>query len=159
MHGSAQLGERAEQLTAAVSSFRLRQGSADEALAMVRKAVDLYKRVGRAALEQITADGRTFADRDMYVFALDRQGFYRAFGGNPARVGVSVTAIPGVDGAKLTRDAFLVAPRGGGWIDYDFRNPATGEVAPKTSYVEPLEEDLVVACGIYKPRVPVATLN
>jgi signal transduction histidine kinase len=126
---------------------------------MVRKAVDLYKRVGRAALEQITADGRTFADRDMYVFALDRQGFYRAFGGNPARVGVSVTAIPGVDGAKLTRDAFLVAPRGGGWIDYDFRNPATGEVAPKTSYVEPLEEDLVVACGIYKPRVPVATLN
>ncbi|MCW5667704.1 MAG: cache domain-containing protein [Piscinibacter sp.] len=152
LHSSGQLGDRAEHLAAAVRSFRLRQGSADEALAMVRKAVDLYKRKGRAALEDITADGKNFADRDMYVFALDRQGVYRAFGGNPARVGVSVTSIPGVDGTKLTRDAFTVAPHGGGWIDYDFRNPATGEVAPKTSYVEPVEEDLVLACGIYKPR-------
>ncbi len=155
MHGSEQLGERAEQLAAAVSSFRLRQGSADEALAMVRAAVELYKRKGRAALEEITADGKRFTDRDMYVFALDRQGVYRAFGGNPARLGVNVTTIPGVDGAKLTRDAFDVALHGGGWIDYDFRNPATGEVAPKTSYVEPVEEDLVLACGIYKPRVAV----
>ncbi|MBX3605063.1 MAG: cache domain-containing protein, partial [Piscinibacter sp.] len=152
MHGSTQLGERAEQLAAAVSSFRLRQGSADEALALVRKAVALYREAGRPALDRITAEAAAFCDRDMYVFALDRQGTYRAFAGNSARVGVSVTTIPGVDGAKLTRDAFTVAPLGGGWIDYDFRNPATGEVAPKTSYIEPVEPDLVIGCGIYKPR-------
>ena len=151
-HGTTELGERAERLARAVQSFRLRQGSADEANALVRRAVALYRERGAAALQQITADAAAWTDRDMYVFAFDRHGVYRAFGGNAAKVGTSVREVRGVNGDKLVADAFACAARGGGWVDYDFANPVTGEVAAKTSYVEPVEADLVLGCGVYKRR-------
>ena len=151
-HSSAELGERAQRLTHAVQAFRLRQGSADEAHALVRRAVTLYRERGAAALQEITGDAAAWTDRDMYVFAFDRGGVYRAFGGNAARVGTSVREVRGVDGNKLVADAFASAARGGGWVDYDFVNPATGEVNQKTSYVEPVAPDLVLGCGVYKRR-------
>jgi len=114
--------------------------------------VALYRERGAAALQQITADAAAWTDRDMYVFAFDRHGVYRAFGGNAAKVGTSVRDVRGVNGDKLVTDAFACAARGGGWVDYDFTNPVTGEVAAKTSYVEPVEADLVLGCGVYKRR-------
>ncbi len=152
LHSSAQLSERAAKLAQAVASFRLRQGSADEALALVRKGVELYAAQGQGALAAITDPASGLADRDMYVFAFDRQGVYRAFAGKPERVGTAVRDNPGVDGDKLVRDAFEQAARGGGWVDYDFANPQTGAVDLKTSYVEPVSEDLIVGCGVYKSR-------
>ncbi len=152
MHSSTQLSERADRLAKAVASFRLRQGSADEALALVRRAVELYQRQGPTALAEITADAKAWVDRDMYVFAFDRQGRYQAFGGNAAKVGTSVRDVRGVNGDQLVRDAFDRAEHGGGWVDYDFANPATGGVDLKTSYVEPVTPDLVLGCGVYKSR-------
>ena len=98
------------------------------------------------------SEGAAQIDRDMYVFAFDRGGVYRAFGGNAAKVGTSVREVRGVNGDKLVADAFQCAARGGGWVDYDFANPVTGEVAAKTSYVEPVADDLVLGCGVYKRR-------
>lgn len=149
---SAQLNERAQRLSASVASFRLRQGSADEALALVHKAMAVYRAEGTRALAHVTAQGQTFADRDMYVFAFDRQGIYRAFAGKPEKVGTSVRDVPGVDGDKLVHDAFERAAHGGGWVDYDFANPQTGAVDLKTSYVLPLSDSLIMGCGVYKAR-------
>jgi len=151
-HSSSQLSERAEMLADAVRSFRLRQGSADEALAMVRKAAEIYQARGSSALAHVTETASSFSDRDMYVFAFDRQGIYRAFAGKPEKVGTAVRDNPGVDGDKLVRDAFEQAARGGGWVDYDFANPQTGAVDLKTSYVEPVTADLLLGCGVYKKR-------
>jgi len=151
-HSSSQLSERAERLAGAVSMFQLRQGSADEALALVKRAVIVHQQRGAAALDAITADPGQFCDRDMYVFAFDRMGVYRAFAGKAERVGTEVRANPGVDGEKLVHDAFAQAERGGGWVDYDFVNPQTGGIDHKTSYVEPVGPDLLLGCGIYKSR-------
>ena len=159
MHSSTQLSERAERLAAAVSSFRLRQGSADEALALVRKGVALYRSRGAEALREITNAKSGWVDRDMYVFAFDRRGLYQAFGGNPAKVGTSVRDVRGVNGDKLVSDAFDRAAHGGGWVDYDFTNPQTGAVDLKTSYVEPVTDDLVLGCGVYKLREPTKALR
>ena len=152
LHSSTQLSERAARLAEAVASFRLRQGSADEALALVRKACDMHAAQGAASLANITDAASGLSDRDMYVFAFDRQGIYRAFAGRPEKVGTAVRDNPGVDGDKLVRDAFEQAARGGGWVDYDFANPQTGAVDLKTSYVEPVGDDLVIGCGVYKAR-------
>ncbi|MDL2336983.1 MAG: methyl-accepting chemotaxis protein, partial [Pseudomonadota bacterium] len=152
LNSSSQLSARAERLSSAVASFKLRQGSADEAHALVRKAVELYRRQGPAALAHITAATQGFADRDMYVFAFDRNGVYRAFSGKNEKIGTSVRDIPGVDGQKLINDAFEQAAHGGGWVDYQFSNPQSGAVDQKTSYVEPVTPDLVLGCGIYKSR-------
>ncbi len=149
---SSQLSDRARRLSAAVASFRLRQGSADEALALVKKGVQLFSMQGAQALQTITQDAARFADRDMYVFVFDRQGQYRAFAGKAERVGTNVRAVPGVDGDKLVRDAFERAAHGGGWVDYAFANPQTGGTDMKTSYVEAIGPDLVMGCGVYKQK-------
>ena len=147
---STGLGDRARQLSDAVRGFRLRQGTADEAQALVQNAVAFFKSSGRASLASITEQRDEFADRDMYVFAWDRSLVYHAFAGKPENVGKQAAQIIGTDVTQLTRDVWDAAQRGGGWVDYDFLNPATGLIAPKTSYVVPVEDDLVLGCGIYK---------
>lgn len=151
-HSSTQLSERAHRLAEAVESFRLRQGSADEAMALVRKAVALYQSHGQQALNMITSDQKVYVDRDMYVFAFDRQGRYRALSGKADKVGSAVRDNPGVDGDRLVREAFDRAAHGGGWVDYAFTNPQTGIVDLKTSYIEPVADDLLIGCGVYKAR-------
>jgi methyl-accepting chemotaxis protein len=142
---------RAMALTKAVASFRLRQGTAEEALALVHKAVAFYRQHGKASLKLITENtDKTYADRDMYVFAFDRQGKYHAAAGLPARVGVLLKDLPGLDGAKLVRDAFAQAGETGGWVDYSIVNPVTKNIEMKTSFVVSVEKDLVLGCGVYK---------
>ncbi len=147
---SAGLGERARRLARTVGSFRLRQGTADEAHALVTKAVALYKRRGSGCLPEITDIANGFADRDMYVFAWDRSLVYHAFAGKPHNLRKTAAQILGTDVSRLTHDVWAVAGQGGGWVDYDFLNPTTGLVAPKTSFVVPVSADLVLGCGIYK---------
>jgi signal transduction histidine kinase len=133
-----------------VSTFRLRQGTADEAHALVTKAVALYRRRGAACLPEITDAANRFADRDMYVFAWDRSLVYHAFAGKPHNLRKTAAQILGTDVSRLTHDVWAVATKGGGRVDYDFLNPATGLVAPKTSFVVPVSDALVLGCGIYK---------
>ena len=147
---SAGLGERARRLARTVSTFRLRQGTADEAHALVTKAVALWKRRGAACLPELTDAANGFADRDMYVFAWDRSLVYHAFAGKPHNLRKTAAQILGTDVSQLTSDVWAAAAKGGGWVDYDFLNPTTGQVAPKTSFVVPVSDDLVLGCGIYK---------
>jgi methyl-accepting chemotaxis protein len=149
---SGQLSERARRLSQAVASFRLRQGSADEALALVQQGLQLFRSQGMSALQSITEQGERYADRDMYIFVFDRQGQYKAFAGKPEKVGTNVRAVSGVDGDKLVRDAFERASHGGGWVDYEFANPQSGQTDLKTSYVEAITDELVMGCGVYKQQ-------
>ncbi|CAN5348117.1 hypothetical protein BH09PSE6_BH09PSE6_31200 [soil metagenome] len=147
---SAELGERAERLAQSVNGYRLRQGTADEAFALVSSARRRYEQMGQSALAEITDPAAGFVDRDMYVFAWDRSLTYHAFAGKPANVGRSAAQILGTDVSKLTRDVWAAAAAGGGWVDYDFLNPVTGQVLPKTSYVVGVSDKLVLGCGVYK---------
>ncbi len=149
---SERLGARAAKLSDTVAGFRLRQGTTDEAQSLVTQAVQRFRRDGPRALDEITADGASYADRDMYVFALDRAGTYLAFAGRPDKVGTLIQSVPGVDGARLMHDVHERMQQGAGWIDYEIINPATGQVAYKTSYVEPVADDLVLACGVYREK-------
>ena len=144
------LESRASTLSRAVSAFRLQQGTAEEAVALVHRAVALYKGVPQEQfLRSITDRGQPYHDRDMYVFALDSGGTYRAFGGNPAKVGTRVQDIPGIAGDRLVSDIVAQADRGPGWVEYDITNPATGAVQTKMSYVSRVG-DLYLGCGVYK---------
>ncbi|WP_162910378.1 methyl-accepting chemotaxis protein [Azohydromonas sediminis] len=148
---SQELVERAAKLAQAVSSMRLRQGSADEARALVERALALIHARGRAAAAPVlhsTDEG--FVDRDLYVFLLDRQGRYVLHGAKPTMEGKRVHEVPGIDGERFVRDAWAAADAGGGWVEYDIVNPATGQVQPKASFVRPLDRDVLVGCGVYR---------
>ena len=144
------LEERAAVLATSVATFKLRQGTANEAHAMVKRAVALYEQQGQRALALITSDPQhLFAEKDMYVFAFNREGQYLAFGGNSSKLQVNLFRVPGLDGRKLVSDAFSVGDNGG-WVDYDITNPTSGKIEHKTSYIEIVNDNLVLGCGIYK---------
>ena len=146
---AVQLERRASTLSQEVEAFRLQQGTADEAVAMVHKALQLRQQLGwDAFVRSLTDPAQGFHDRDMYVFALDRHGAYVAFGGNPAKLGARVQDIPGIDGQGLFNAIVSQAEREPGWVEYDIANPATGAVQTKMSYVVKVD-DLYVGCGVY----------
>ncbi len=150
---AVKLEQRASTLAQAVEAFRLQQGTADEALALVQRAIAFRQQSGRDGfLRGLTDPAQGFHDRDMYVFALDRDGRYVAFGGNPAKVGTRVQDIPGIDGQGLLDAIVTQAEHEPGWVEYDITNPATGAVQTKMSYVQQVD-DVYVGCGVYKNLV------
>ena len=147
---SNQLEGRAANLAQAVSAFMLQQGTAEEAMELVHRAVDCRSQSTRDALvRDLTDPAHGFFDRDMYVFALDREGTYRAFGGRPDKVGSRVQDIPGVDGEALLQSIIEQAQTEPGWVEYDILNPVSGALQAKMSYVTQVD-DLYVGCGVYK---------
>ena len=142
--------KRATTLVDSVAMFRLPQGSPVEAVALVERAVAHRRSVSRDSfLRDLTEPARGFFERDMYVFALDAQGRYLAFGGNAAKVGTRVQDIAGIDGAGLLQTIITQASYEPGWVEYDITNPTTGQVQTKMSYVL-MVDDLYVGCGVYK---------
>lgn len=144
---------RASTLVESVASFKLQQGSAEEAVDLVDRAVAHRQRTSRDAfLRDITEPANGFHDRDMYVFVLDQNGTYVAFGGNKSKVGTRVQDIAGIDGNGLLEAIIDQASREPGWVEYDINNPATGKVQAKMSYVQQVDE-VFVGCGVYKNLV------
>ncbi|MBC7603682.1 MAG: cache domain-containing protein [Ramlibacter sp.] len=147
---AAELRERSATLTRSVGHFRLQQGTAAEAQALVEQAEAAFRDHGAGGFERyITEPSHAFFDRDMYVFALDAGGRYRAFGGQPAKVGTRVQDLPGVRGDALLASIRKQADVEPGWVEYQINNPAAGTLQTKMSYVMRLG-DLYVGCGIYQ---------
>lgn len=147
---ATRLEGRASTLVQSVAGFRLQQGSAEEAFAMVARAIVHGRNLPRDVfLRDLTNPAKGFHDRDMYVFALDSRGTYLAFGGNPAKLGTRVQDIPGIDGQGLLEAIVAQATEEPGWVEYDITNPATGKVQTKMSFVQQAG-DIFVGCGVYK---------
>lgn len=150
-HRSARLMQRSRQLESAVTHIQLRQGTADEALDLATRAHALVKSVGFAQASEVFHDREGgFVDRDLYVFVFDRAGVYRVMGADIRKVGTTLFDAPGVDAQALLDDAWSRAEQGGGWVEYNIVNPTTGEVRGKSSYVMPLDDNLLVGCGAYR---------
>jgi len=161
---SQALVERAAALSAAVISMRLRQGGADDASALVARAASLQARLGRQGAEAALHGAEEgFVDRDLCIFLIDRQGQYRLHDAKPAMEGHRDHEVPGIDGDRFVNDALAAAQAGGGWIDYDIVHPVSGKVLPKVSWIQVLDKDLVIGCGVYrqpgdKAAAPAATV-
>lgn len=150
---------RADRLRDAVSSMRLRQGSADEALGLVERALAHVQAVGR---DQAVADFHDpaggFIDRDLYVFAFGRDGRYVACGAKPGNVGQLYNVTQGLDAAFL-QAAWAAAEAGGGWVQYTVVDPLTQRVKPKESWIVPLDEETLLGCGVYRSAPADAALK
>jgi methyl-accepting chemotaxis protein len=150
-HRSSRLMQRSRQLESAVTYIKLRQGTADEAMALTNRAYELLQTVGfEAAFATFHDKAGGFVDRDLYVFVFDRRGVYRVMGADVNRVGSSLFDAPGVDAQQLLEDAWHRCEQGGGWVEYNIINLATGDVRGKSSYVLPLSDELLVGCGAYR---------
>ncbi len=144
---------RASTLREAVSSMRLRQGSPQEAMELVKRAVAHVQRAGRneATADFHRRDG-SFIDRDLYVFACDTKGMFVASGAKPELIGQLASSLPGLGDVFIER-AWRTAHAGGGWINYEYVDPLSGKVLPKESYVQDSGCGFFVGCGIYRQQL------
>jgi hypothetical protein len=138
-------------LTSTVGHLRLRHGSADEARALVERAVALMKACGRdKALEDFNLNHEAWTDRDLFIFCLDRSGIILANAMTPARVGRSVDMLDGLRGTRHSDKLWdCIDSHGGGWVSYQIAHPTTGQMRDKETYVFPIDESTLVGCGCY----------
>ncbi|WP_420476346.1 methyl-accepting chemotaxis protein [Noviherbaspirillum sp. ST9] len=144
------LHEQVAALSGAVSVFRI-ESNVDEAVAMVGRAVREVKQSGREpALEAFSRQDPTFKYQDLYINAIDVRGNMLASGENRALVGKNLIDLKDADGKSFIKEFVRVATSvGKGWVDYRWKNPVSGVVESKSTYIERVG-DLILACGIYK---------
>lgn len=127
------------------------KGSADEAVALVKKAVAYIKANGKEkAFAEFNNPSGSFKDRDLYIFVMEMNGVISAHGVNPKLIGKNLTGMKDVDDKQFTKSFIDVAnSKGKGWVDYKWPNPTTKAIEAKSTYIEKAD-DIVVGCGIYK---------
>ncbi len=147
---TSQLQDRANKLRTSVVSIRLRQGTADEARALVERARDLARTEGLPAAGRLFADPEGgFIDRDLYVFILDREGKFLAHGANRNWVGQMISSLYPEDG-RTKLDAYIAAAdKGGDWVQSMAFDPVSQTKRPKLTYVMPVSGTAMIACGVY----------
>jgi len=130
------------------------KGTADEAVAMVKKAGDFLKKNGKEkAFAEFNNPNGGFVDRDLYiyVFMANGDGVELANGGNARLVGKNVLEMKDADGQYLVKNILAVANNKAGhaWLEYKWVNPITKTVDRKKAYVEKFG-DVLIGCGIYE---------
>jgi len=128
-------------------------GSRDEAISMVRRLQDMYRKIGPEGTFKAVNDkgNREFHVRDLYVFVLDPAGVSVAHGFNQDYVGHSLYDLRDQDGKYHVREIMEVCKSAGhGWVEFRWVNPITRKVEGKLAYVERLG-DLCAGVGVYKP--------
>ena len=129
------------------------KGTAEEAVAMVKKAAAYLKANGREKAFADFADKNNahFHDRDLYIFVYDFNGVAVAHGNNPKMVGKNLLEMKDNDGTYIIKGFIDVAnSKGKGWIDYKWPNPVTKAIEQKSAYIEKVDGDLIIGSGIYK---------
>jgi signal transduction histidine kinase len=84
------------------------------------------------------------------VFGLDREGVYFALGIREDMVGQTVYEMPGLDADSFLPRLWDVADQGGGWLSYQVRNPHTGLLSTKESFVAKISDNELVGCGVFQ---------
>ncbi len=148
---SDRLISQASTLEISVGDMCLRQGTADQARQLVFDAMLHLRTVGLAqALLDFHDKHGSFIDRDLYVFILDRTGRYVVHGAMPDRDGTLLSDVHGSDAEKMLSDAWtLCDTEQGGWVSQTVLNELTGTVQAKSSYVVPVDDNLLLGCGCY----------
>jgi len=146
-------------VTTAVIALYLATGAAfaadpteKDAISMAERGAALIKSKGKdEMMKRINAKDPDFVQGSLYVDLRDvKTGIVLAHPYNPSIVGKDLTDVPDANGKKYRREIIeLAAAKGKGWVDYQYKNPTTGKIEPKTTYIL-LVDGVVLEAGLYK---------
>lgn len=140
-------------LLMAVSFAYAAKATQKDAVDLVNKAAAFLKANGeqKAFAEFNKKDGK-FSDmsKELYVFVFDMTGKCLAHGANPGLIGRDLSGLKDNSGKFFIKDMVEKAKKGKGWSDYQWSNPVTKKIEPKSSYVLKVSNNMFVGCGIYK---------
>lgn len=132
-------------LLASVVAGAADKGTADEARALLDKAVAAVKADEAKALASFNDPKGGFVDRDLYVFCFGKDGKISANGSNPAMVGTDANTLKDPDGKAIGTEMLALSAKGGGSIEYKWMSPTTKQVAGKVSFIKPAGDQ---SCGV-----------
>lgn len=129
------------------SAFAADFGTADEAKAMLNKAVAAVKADKPAALAQFTKGEAGFKDRDLYPYCV---GPDRIFSAHPTLNGTSSKDLKDKAGKALGEEIYQTAEEGKvKELTYMWPRPGTTEPVQKVSYLTKIG-DQICGVGYYK---------
>lgn len=123
-----------------------------DAVAMAERGAALVKAKGKEEMmKRITAKDPDFVQGSLYVDLRDvKTGIVLAHPYNASIVGKDLTDVPDANGKKYRREIIeLAAAKGKGWVDYQYKNPTSGKIEPKTTYIL-LVDGVILEAGLYK---------
>ena len=126
--------------------------TAKDAIAMAERGAAMVKAKGKdEVMKRISAKDPEFVQGSLYIDMRDvKTGIVLAHPYNPSIVGKDLTDVPDANGKKYRREIIeLAAAKGKGWVDYQYKNPTTGKIEPKTTYIL-LVDGVVLEAGLYK---------
>lgn len=133
-------------------AFAQERGTREEAKAMTDAAFEHIKKVGQEkAYEDFTHDKANWTKKDLYVMVYNNAAINVAHGANPKLVGKDMSNVRDINGVNLIPELIKAAAKGGGWVDYDWPDPVTKKVMPKSTYArkQPNGEGFV-GVGVYR---------
>ena len=132
-------------------SYAADAGTKEEAVAMVKKAIEYIKPNGKEkAFQDFSHPKGQFVDRDLYLVVYDMNAKCLAHGQKQGMVGKDLIDFKDVDGKEFMKERIeLMKKNQTAWQDYKFMNPVSKQIEPKTMYLERFD-DLIVGCGVYK---------
>jgi uncharacterized protein len=132
-------------------------GTRDEAVAMVRRVQEKFKKDGPdATFKAINGNASGFMDRDLFPYVHKLDGAQLVAAGFPPTIrGKNLHDIKDQDGKFFVQEFVKVAntPPYHGWVDYRFLNPKTNTVEDKSAWIERMG-DYLVGVGIYRNEQP-----
>ncbi len=132
---------------APLAAFAAEYGSAQEARAMLDKAVAAVKQEKQKALQMFTKGEGGFKDRDLYPYCGGPDGNFTA---HPTLVGKSLKELQDKAGKPLGEEVYTRAKEGEiDTVTYMWPRPGENEPVEKVVYVTKVD-DQVCAVGYYK---------
>jgi signal transduction histidine kinase len=126
--------------------------TAKDAIAMVQRGAAFMKANGKEALMQkISGKDPAFLQGSLYIDMRElATGKVLAHPINASIVGKDLVNVPDPSGKLYRKEIVELAKKDGkGWVDYLYKNPESGKIEPKTTYIERVN-DVVLEAGIYK---------
>jgi cytochrome c len=134
--------------------YYIPRASIEQAKELLDKAVAfLEKSGGNAAFKAFNDPHGGYVINDEYVFAIGLDdGKYRASGAAPNLTGTDVREVTDAAGKPLFKEMIeLAKQKGGGTVDYVWRNPATNAVEEKHSFIKRVG-DVLLGVGYYTKK-------
>ncbi len=132
--------------TAAAEDF----ATAQQAEALVAKAVSAVNTDKAATFKEITDKDKKWVNLDLYPVVYNMEGKCLAHGQNVKQVGKDLIELADADGKEFIKERIELAnSKGKFWQDYKFTDPVTKKVLQKSAYCEKTG-DMIVCAGIYK---------
>ena len=130
------------------------RGTPEEAKALLTKAIEHYKQVGRKqALDDFNSQKAPWLDRDLYVACLDSKHVLVANGGYPQYVGKTMLDWTKAKSGKPLGQALWDAASGGGTeiVEWIWLNPLSHVLENKAGLAQKADADIACTVGYYKP--------